>query len=178
MPTDRPSRPLAALPIAVGAATPPRADRHETILEPEPAELAAALDAATGDPGRLRELCARNPATSAAWALLGESLLHRGDPVLAYAAARVGYHRGLDALRRNGWAGTGRVHWTRPGNRGFLRALRLLAVAAAAIGETDEAARCRAFLLELDPDDGVGAASWPQVPGPGFDPGPLAAGDR
>jgi hypothetical protein len=57
------------------------------------------------------------------------------------------------------------VRWSEPGNRGFLRALHLLLVAAAAVGEEDEAARCREFLLELDPDDGVGAADVPAQPG-------------
>jgi hypothetical protein len=30
-------------------------------------------------------------------------------------------------------------------------------MAAAAIGEEEEATRCRQFLLDLDPDDGIGA---------------------
>ena len=54
----------------------------------------------------------------------------------AYAFARVGYHRSLDLLRRNGWKGHGPVPWEHVPNRGFLRALAALARAAAAIGET------------------------------------------
>ena len=54
----------------------------------------------------------------------------------SYAYARVGYHRGLDLLRRNGWKGHGPVPWEHEPNRGFLRCLHALARAAAAIGET------------------------------------------
>lgn len=83
-----------------------------------------------------------------AWAALGD--LGR-DPVERYAAYRVGYHRGLDALRANGWRGSGYVRWSEPTNRGFLRCMRGLADMAAQIGEDDEADRCRTFLLQLDP---------------------------
>ena len=69
----------------------------------------------------------------------------------SYAFARVGYHRGLDALRRSGWKGHGPVPWSHEPNRGFLRCLNALQRAAAAIGETDEAERCAAFLLDCDP---------------------------
>ena len=44
----------------------------------------------------------------------------------AYAYARVGYHRSLDPLRRNGWKGHGPVPWDHEPNRGFLRALAAL----------------------------------------------------
>ena len=47
-----------------------------------------------------------------------------------YAYARVGYHRSLDMLRRNGWKGHGPVPWEHEPNRGFLRALAMLAKAA------------------------------------------------
>jgi Protein of unknown function (DUF3151) len=83
-----------------------------------------------------------------AWAELGD--LGR-DPIERYAAYRVGYHRGLDTLRANGWRGSGYVRWAEPTNRGFLRSLRGLGEMAAAIGEADEAERCRTFLLQLDP---------------------------
>ena len=71
---------------------------------------------------------------------------------MAYAYARVGYHRGLDQLRGEGWRGTGYVRWREPGNRGFLRSLEALRVAAARIGEDDEQERCAQFLRQLDPD--------------------------
>jgi hypothetical protein len=78
----------------------------------------------------------------------------------AYAAYRVGYHRGLDRLRANGWRGTGYVRWAHPENTGFLRSLDGLRRAAAAIGEDDEAERCAQFLAQLDPRDGD-RRSWP-----------------
>ena len=64
------------------------------------------------------------------------------DDVTAYAYARVGYHRSLDLLRRNGWKGHGPVPWEHEPNRGFLRALAALALAADRIGEAPEAQRC------------------------------------
>ena len=69
----------------------------------------------------------------------------------SYAFARVGYHRGLDALRANGWRGSGYVRWSEPTNEGFLRCVRGLGEVAGEIGETDEADRCATFLLQLDP---------------------------
>ena len=73
------------------------------------------------------------------------------DPVEAYAAYRVGYHRGLDRLRQNGWRGSGFVRWSAEPNRGFLRALDGLRRMAAEIGEDDERDRCDTFLRQLDP---------------------------
>ena len=83
-----------------------------------------------------------------AWAQLGD--LARDD-VEAYSAYRMGYHRGLDRLRANGWRGSGYVRWQSEENRGFLRALRGLRDAAGRIAETDEFERCSLFLLQLDP---------------------------
>lgn len=74
-----------------------------------------------------------------------------GSDIDRYASFRVGYHRGLDALRANGWRGSGFVRWSHPGNLGFLRCLLGLQVSAAALGEIDEEDRCRLFLLQLDP---------------------------
>jgi len=68
--------------------------------------------------------------------------------VAAYAYARTGYHRGLDALRRAGWKGQGPIPVDHQPNQGFLRALLALSEAAAAIGEQDEADRCRTFLVD------------------------------
>ena len=75
-----------------------------------------------------------------------------GRPVDAYAYARTGYHRGLDALRRSGWKGSGPIPWSHEPNRGFLRALHALSQASGAIGEQDEAARCAQFLADSDPE--------------------------
>ena len=91
------------------------------------------------------------PGYSAAWAALAERAMHDGDPVATYAYARTGYHRGLDQLRRAGWKGHGPIPWEHEPNQGFLRALHMLAVAAAAIGENDEAGRCREFLRDSSP---------------------------
>lgn len=92
----------------------------------------------------------RHPTSSLVWAELAEAALDRGDDVAGYAFARVGYHRGLDQLRRNGWKGAGPVPWSHEPNRGFLRALHALGRAAAAIGEDDEAQRCQQFLRDCD----------------------------
>ena len=73
------------------------------------------------------------------------------DDVTVYAYARVGYHRSLDMLRRNGWKGHGPVPWEHAPNRGFLRALAALARAADRIGETPEAQRCSEFLRDSSP---------------------------
>jgi hypothetical protein len=91
------------------------------------------------------------PASCEAWAALAERALAGGEPVAAYAYARTGYHRGLDQLRRAGWKGYGPIPWEHEPNQGFLRALHMLASAAAAIGEDDEATRCRDFLQESSP---------------------------
>lgn len=88
------------------------------------------------------------PDSSLLWADLADEAYAGGRVVESYAFARVGYHRGLDALRRAGWRGHGPVPWEHEPNRGFLRALHGLARAAAAIGEEDEARRCTIFLRE------------------------------
>ena len=97
------------------------------------------------------DVAARFPTHSAAWAALADAAFERGAVVESYAYARVGYHRGLDALRRNGWKGHGPVPWEHQPNQGFLRALFALGRAAEAIGETEEAERIRVFLDDSDP---------------------------
>ena len=97
------------------------------------------------------EVAAAHPTSSLAWALLAEDALDRDAAVEAYAYARTGYHRGLDALRRSGWKGYGPVPWSHEPNRGFLRALHALGRAAAGIGEDPEAERIRQFLADSDP---------------------------
>jgi tetratricopeptide (TPR) repeat protein len=113
-----------------------------------PHDPAVPLLAAGADPV---DVAASHPASSAAWASLAEAALADGRNVDAYAYARTGYHRGLDALRRAGWKGHGPIPWEHEPNRGFLRALYTLGRAAAAIGEHDEAARCAQFLHDSDP---------------------------
>ncbi len=81
-----------------------------------------------------------------------------------YAYFRVGYHRGLDALRAAGWRGSGAVRWAQPANRPFLTCLDGLRLAAGAIGEHDEEERSATFLRQLDPawrPEGFGAGSLP-----------------
>ena len=94
------------------------------------------------------EVAAAHPTSSLAWATLAEDALADGRTIEGYAYARTGYHRALDALRRNGWRGQGPVPWEHEPNRGFLRALAALSRAAGAIGETDEQTRCAQFLRD------------------------------
>jgi hypothetical protein len=117
-----------------------------TLLPPIPAAddaLAAGTDPA--------EVAAATPTSSAAWGALAEAALAGGRTIEAYAYARTGYHRGLDALRRNGWKGYGPVPWSHEPNRGFLRCVTVLAQAAGAIGEVDEQERCTQLLRDCDP---------------------------
>jgi hypothetical protein len=124
---------------------------HGNLLAPPtklPDDPAIARLEAGDDPAAV---AAAYPASSAAWAALAEAALRDGRVVEAYAYARTGYHRGLDALRRSGWKGSGPIPWAHVPNQGFLRALHALGQAAAAIGEQDEAARCAQFLNDSDP---------------------------
>ena len=133
----------------------------ETVIDPEPPEARLALAEALARPAEERReavasVAARWPRNLEAWSRLGQ--LARDD-VEAYACYRVGYHRGLDRLRQNGWRGSGYVRWSQEPNRGFLRALSGLGRTAAALGEADEAERCAQFVRQLDPqwdgtDDG------------------------
>jgi hypothetical protein len=99
-----------------------------------------------------KEVAAKFPAHSAAWAALAEQAFASGEVVRAYAYARTGYHRGLDQLRRAGWRGQGPIPWEHGPNRGFLRSLHTLGRSAAAIGEDDEAERCAEFLRDSSPE--------------------------
>jgi hypothetical protein len=118
-----------------------------TLLPEDP----AASRLASGTPAA--EVVREHPESPAAWATLAEAALADDsvDDVTAYAYARVGYHRSLDLLRRNGWKGHGPVPWEHEPNRGFLRALAALAVAAGRIGETPEQERCASFLRDSSP---------------------------
>jgi hypothetical protein len=129
----------------------------ETVLDPLNPELARALEAALDLPAAeqraaVSAVAARDPRCLQAWATLAE--LADAD-IDRYAFARVGYHRGLDTLRAAGWRGSGYVRWRHESNRGFLRSLHALELAAEAIGEIDEAQRCGLFLRQLDPEWGA-----------------------
>ena len=136
---------MAELPIQMSSGLP------STVLPDSDAAVRHALaQAAHSDDPRsaVAAVVAANPRALDAWAALGD----RGRDVIdRYAAYRVGYHRGLDALRANGWRGSGYVRWAEPGNHGFLRCLLGLSAMAESIGEADEATRCHQFLLQLDP---------------------------
>ncbi|AEG43112.1 DUF3151 domain-containing protein [Isoptericola variabilis] len=126
-----------------------------TLLPDDAPQVREGLDVGE-DPAAL---AAAHPASSLAWAVLAEDTLAGGADgevagagtvraVTAYAYARTGYHRGLDALRRAGWRGRGPIPADHEPNQGFLRALLALAEAAAAIGESEEAERCEQFLRD------------------------------
>lgn len=127
--------------------------RMGDLLGPDPVLL-------PGDPAAEAELdaaenpaivAAAHPAASIAWAALAERALADEQAVTAYAYARTGYHRGLDALRRNGWKGFGPVPFAHEPNQGFLRCVAALARAAQVIGELPEYQRCLDLLDDCDP---------------------------
>ncbi|HXW39436.1 MAG TPA: DUF3151 family protein, partial [Acidimicrobiales bacterium] len=79
----------------------------ETVLPAEPDEVRRDLTAALTGPEEQRRaaigaVARRAPRSLAAWEALGR-LVEREDDLAAYAYFRVGYHRGLDALRAAGW---------------------------------------------------------------------------
>ncbi len=140
---------MSDAPVSLTPTGPP-----ETVLPAEPVEvrhaLAQAVAAADTDRrAAVAAVVAQHPTLLEGWAWLGD--LGRDD-IESYAAYRVGYHRGLDRLRQNGWRGSGYVRWRHETNRGFLRALAGLGRTAGAIGETDEEERCALFLRQLDPE--------------------------
>ncbi len=116
-----------------------------TLLPPD----AAAPPLAAGDDPE--DVARQHPASSLAWAVMAEQALAADHDLYAYAFARVGYHRGLDALRRNGWKGYGPVPWSHEPNQGFLRSVTALALASQRIGDDAEATRCAALVADCDP---------------------------
>lgn len=123
---------------------------QDLIAGPPPTHLPE--DPAAAVEGTPADVVRRFPASPFAWAALADQAVADGaDPVTVYAYSRVGYHRSLDLLRRNGWKGNGPVPWEHEPNRGFLRCLAMLAVAARDIGETDEWERCSTFLRDSSP---------------------------
>lgn len=121
------------------------------MLPEEDADFLSSLERAENSPDPWTEvsrLVATRPRSLCGWSTLAR---HARSPLDRYAYFRLGYHRGLDALRQNGWRGSGFVRWDAAGNVGFLRCLLGLARSAEEIGEADEAERCRLFLQQLDP---------------------------
>lgn len=126
----------------------------QTVLPDADAAILEQIDAAeqgSGARDALAAVAAGAPRSLDAWAALGDA---GRDTLESYAYYRIGYHRGLDTLRQNGWRGSGYVRWEHPSNRAFLRCLAGLARCAAEIEEHDEADRCELFLRQLDP-------TWP-----------------
>ncbi|GAB3519362.1 DUF3151 domain-containing protein [Arthrobacter monumenti] len=123
-------------------------DGPEPTLLPEEPDVVARLEA--GD--EAVDLAAKYPKSSLVWAILADEAYNEGSTIESYAYARVGYHRGLDALRGAGWRGHGPVPYTHEPNRGFLRALYALGRAAGAINEAEEAERIAKFLNDSDPN--------------------------
>ncbi len=122
-------------------------DQPETLLPAEPEVIEALRRTGSTD---LASVVAAHPTSSLAWAVLADVAHLEGRTIESYAFARVGYHRGLDALRKAGWRGHGPVRWTHEPNRGVLRALYALRRAAREIGENDEFERLTTFLNDAD----------------------------
>ncbi len=132
----------------------PMADRHETVLPPVSEDVRSALSHALATDPEARKtavgaVVADHPTFIEGWATLATLA---DEPIERYAYARVGYHRGLDALRGAGWGGRGYVRWSQEANRPFLTCLVRLQRAADEIGEVEEVQRIAGFLVDLDPD--------------------------
>jgi hypothetical protein len=118
----------------------------ETLLPADPS-----VDAALTANAPVASVVVAHPSSSLAWALLADEAWERGATLESYAYARVGYHRGLDSLRKAGWRGAGPVPWSHEPNRGVLRSLFALRRAAIAIEEPGEPERLTDFLNGADP---------------------------
>ena len=122
---------------------------HDLLGGPAPT-LLTANTAAIEATGTAAEIAAQFPAWPQAWAVLAQGALDSDETIAAYAYARTGYHRGLDALRRHGWKGFGPVPFDHEPNAGWLRCVAVLAMAAGTIGETEEQERCTQLLVDSD----------------------------
>ena len=84
----------------------------ETVLPPEDPEIIELLDSAlklkdeNQRRGKINEIAGNFPTSLEVWKTVA---MNGRDIIESYAAFRVGYHRGLDALRKNGWRGSGYV---------------------------------------------------------------------
>lgn len=121
-----------------------------TLLDAEP-EVVDDLSHLPHDQAALAAIVQKHPASSLAWAHLADAADREGNVIGAYAYARVGYHRGLDALRKAGWRGQGPVPWSHEPNRGVLRSFFALRRAAEQIGEGHEVTRLSELLQDADP---------------------------
>ena len=127
----------------------------ETVLPPENPEIiellkvALQLDDQNLRREKLNQVAGKFPSSIEVWKTMG---LSGRDTMESYAAFRVGYHRGLDALRKNGWRGSGYVRWEHPSNRAFLECLSGLQRISEQIGDFAESERCTVFLLQLEPE--------------------------
>ena len=124
------------------------------MLAPPPVRLPQ--DPAQGADATLTATALTHPDSPLVWAVRAEAALESvttdEEKLQAYAFARTGYHRSLDRLRANGWKGWGPVPYSHEPNRGVLRAIAALALAAKLIGETNEYDRCRQMLSDADPE--------------------------
>ena len=126
----------------------------ETVLDREPAGRAGGARRRAGGArtsptgGAIAAAVAASPRSLDGWARLGD---HGRDVMERYSAYRVGYHRGLDRLRANGWRGSGYVRWDHELNRGFLRALAGLQRPPPRSARTTRPSGARMFLRQLDP---------------------------
>ena len=125
-------------------------DCMDLLAQPDPTFLPD--DPAASSVGTAEEIVVAYPASSLAWARMAEIARDEGRTIEAYAFARVGYHRGLDLLRRSGWKGHGPIPWSHDANRGFLVCLYELSLASISMGETDEALRTAQFLRDSSPE--------------------------
>ena len=125
-------------------------DSMDLLAQPDPTLLPD--DPAATAEGTAEEIVVAYPSSSLAWARMAEIARDEGRTIEAYAFARVGYHRGLDLLRRSGWKGHGPIPWSHPANRGFLICLYELSLGSISIGETEEALRTAQFLRDSSPE--------------------------
>lgn len=140
------------IPIGTDIILPDDPDGSRQQTEAAQTDFQAGKTDVAGYRQQISEIAKQHPTCLGAWACLGELTLP-DDVISAYAFFRTGYHRGLDRGRANGWGGAQQLRWEHENNRGFLRCLYGLMLAATEIGETSESTRIRGFLLELDPNN-------------------------
>ncbi len=121
-----------------------------TLLPPDPA-----LDELIAHGSRhFVEIASRHLDSSLCWAILAEGSLAAATAdaeLIAYAFARTGYHRGVDALTARGWREGTPAPWAHEPNRGFLRCLAWLAQLSGVLGDTAESERCWELLRVSSP---------------------------